>query len=95
MTLTNAIITAYCACAQCCGPHHANITSSGESPTPNYTIAGPRNLPLGTRCSINGHTYVVQDRTAKRFDGRFDIYFASHADAIKFGRQISNVTILP
>lgn len=94
MTITNAIITAYCACTNCCGPNATGLTAAGRPPVQGITIAGPRAFPLGTKVSINGHSYVVQDRTAKRYDGRWDIYFASHKEARNFGRRTNTVTII-
>ena len=36
-------------------------------------VACPRSLPLGTLVEIRGATYVCEDRTRRKFDGRFDI----------------------
>ena len=93
LVLTNVIITAYCICKLCCGPHATGLTASGSKPVQGITIAGPRNVQLGTRVVINGHTYVVQDRTARRFDGQWDIYLRSHKDAVKFGIKKGTVWI--
>lgn len=91
--MTN-IVTAYCACTLCCGPHAAGITASGVAPIAGITVAGPRRYPFGTRVLINGRTYTLQDRTARRHDGEWDIYFASHAAARQFGRRLLSVQIL-
>ena len=92
--MTN-ILTAYCACALCCGPSSSGLTASGLRPVQGVTVAGPRALPLGTKVNINGHTYVLQDRTARRFDGRWDIFFTNHAEARRFGKQYTtNLTII-
>ena len=93
-TITNAIVTAYCACTTCCGDQAASITASGVKPISGVTIAASRTLPIGTKVIINNHTYVVQDRLARRYDSRFDIYFDSHQDAKKFGKQTLNVKII-
>ena len=37
------------------------------------TVACPRLFSLGTIVEISGRKYVCEDRTAKRFRGRFDI----------------------
>ena len=94
MTITNAIITAYCACKVCCGPNAAGLAANGKPPTQGVTVAGPRAFPLGARITIGTNRYVLQDRTAKRFDGRWDIYFENHSDAKRFGKQTNNVRIL-
>lgn len=36
-------------------------------------VACPSVYPLGTQVAIDGKTYVCLDRTAAKFDGRFDI----------------------
>jgi 3D (Asp-Asp-Asp) domain-containing protein len=83
---TLATITAYCCCPICCGPHATGLAANGRPPVEGETCAGPRSLPLGTIVSIEGvGLRRVTDRTAKRFDGRFDIYFAEHQAAKAFG----------
>jgi len=37
---------------------------------------------------------IVQDRLAKRYDERFDVYMASHEDAKRFGKRKLKVTIV-
>ena len=91
--MTN-IVSAYCACTLCCGPHAAGITASGVAPAQGITVAGPRRYPFGTRVQIGTNIYTVQDRTARRHDGEWDIYFTSHAAARQFGRRLLTVRIL-
>lgn len=57
-------------------------------------MAAPRALHIGASVIIGGHTYTVQDRTATRYDGRFDIYFKSHAEARRFGIRTNQVTVI-
>lgn len=92
--ITNAVVTAYCACKLCCGPSAPNPTASGIMPVQGITIAGPRAFPLGTKVKISGltNTFILQDRTAKRFDGRWDIYLKSHDAALRFGKRTNTVT---
>jgi 3D (Asp-Asp-Asp) domain-containing protein len=84
MILTNAIITAYCV---------GTICANGRAPVAGLTVAAPRSIPLGTRVQIEGHWYRVDDRTNKRFDGRWDIYMTSKAKCLQYGKQYHNVTI--
>ena len=51
------------------------------------TVAAPRNVPLGTKVLIDGKPFTVEDRTARRFDGRWDVYFERHQDAKNFGKR--------
>ena len=94
ITLTNITLTGFCQCKKCCGPKAKGICADGHRPVQGITIAASRSIPLGTKVLINGHTYTVQDRLARRFDKRIDIYFNSHKDALHFGKQTNNVTVL-
>ena len=98
-------ITAYCCCDICCGPRkdllpskkgHSSkrLAANGKPPVEGVTCAGPRRLPLGTVVWIEGvGRRVVTDRTARRYDGRFDVYFNSHRDAKRFGIRQAKVKI--
>lgn len=93
--ISNAVLTAYCACRLCCGPNATGLTASGVRPTAGLTIAGPRSVPFGTVVYIPTiGRRVVQDRTARRFDGRWDVYFTRHADARRFGKRANTVYVL-
>lgn len=96
MNLTNVIVTAYCACRICCGPNADGVTAAGTKPKQGRTVAAPRSISFGTRVRIEGFntTFIVEDRTARRFDGRWDIFFAKHKDALKFGKQRLTITTL-
>ena len=81
-------VTAYCACKICCGKDAKGITAAGTRPMQGRTVAASRSIPMGTRIHIEGIGWrTVEDRLAKRFDGRVDVYFASHDAAKKFGKQ--------
>lgn len=89
-----ALITAYCACTVCCGPHAAGITASGKRPVQGVTIAAPRHVPMGTRVHVAGlGWFQVQDRLARRFDDRWDVYFKEHETARRFGLRRARVTV--
>jgi len=95
MTIS-AIVTAYCA-ASCCCPSPRQPTASGAWPREGVTVAAPRSVPLGTRVTIDGRPYVVQDRTARRWSraGRWDIFVNSHARAKQLGVRRVTITINP
>lgn len=91
--------TAYCACKRCCGKSDG-ITASGRKATENRTVA-VNWLRFGTRLLIDGKTYVVEDRGAvshfgskKKPKKRVDIYFLSHAEALRFGRRNVEVKVI-
>ncbi len=78
--------TAYCGCSKCCGKSDG-VTASGTKATQGRTIAAPSSFAFGTELVIDGHTYVVEDRGGSISGKRIDIYFESHSDAVKFGKQ--------
>ena len=87
--------TGYCPCARCCGVMGGTgITASGLTARQGVTVAASRSIPFGSRIVVNGRTFVVQDRLARRFDSRMDFFFNSHADAVAFGKRRLRVTIL-
>ena len=92
--ILTAIITAYCHCTICCGPNAKGINATGNKPQPNRSIAASRSIPFGSKVKIGSHTYTVDDRLAKRFDSRFDIYMRDHLKAKKFGIRTNQVTII-
>jgi 3D (Asp-Asp-Asp) domain-containing protein len=51
-------------------------------------------VPLGPRLEIEGvGVRIVQDRMAKRFTNRVDVYFWSHKTALKLGKR--NLKVKP
>lgn len=54
-------------------------------------VACPRKWKLGTQIEIDGKVYTCEDRTAKRYDGRIDIFQGykqeAYDKAIKYGIQ--------
>ena len=88
--LGNFTLTAYCSCEKCCGKwaQYAGLTASGAYCQEGVTVA-MGGVPFGTKLSINGHIYTVQDRGTPY--GHVDIYFASHSAALAFGLQHADV----
>lgn len=86
-------VTAYCPCAKCCGKWAGGPTASGKMPKAGVTVAGPRAFKLGTKVQIPGiGSRIIQDRLAKKFDDRIDLFCASHAEALKWGKRQLLVT---
>lgn len=92
---TAETITAYCTCNKCCGRNASGLAANGKPPVEGVTAAGPRRLSLGTKIKIEGvGIRTVNDRLAKRYDDRFDIYFTNHETAKQFGVKQLKVTVL-
>ena len=89
-------ITAYCACNKCCGKwSKTGTTSAGTKPVAGRTAAGPRYIPLGTVVYITGvGVRTIEDRTARRYDGRWEVYFNSHQSAKAFGKRELKVYVI-
>lgn len=84
-------LTAYCACAKCCGKTDG-ITASGTKATEGRTIAvDPTVIPYGTEVTINGNTYIAEDCGGAIDGNRIDVYFDSHSEAWDFGVQYADV----
>lgn len=86
-------VTAYCACAKCCG-WATGITASGARATANHTIAAPSTFSFGTKVVINGVTYTVEDRGGAIQGNRIDVYMDSHAEALQWGVRYLYVEVL-
>ena len=88
------VVTAYCPCRKCCGKTDG-ITASGVKAKQGVTVAADTRFPFGTKLEIDGKTYTVQDRGGAIIKGnRIDLFFNTHQQALNFGRQIKEVTIL-
>lgn len=85
------LTTGYCACASCCGKTNG-VTASGVVAKANHTIAADTGvLPFGTQVVINGQVYTVEDRGGAIRGNRIDIYFASHQEALIYGKRYVKV----
>ncbi|HPU97445.1 MAG TPA: 3D domain-containing protein [Candidatus Hydrogenedentes bacterium] len=68
-------------------PKKVGITASGEKARPG-TIAAHKKYPFGTVMYVPGYGYgTVQDRGGALGEDHIDVYFKSHGDALKWGRQ--------
>ena len=96
--------TAFCPCGQCCGIYAYNrpkdengndivYGASGQVLTPRKSVAvDPSIIPFGTVLIIDGEEYIAQDTGG--FHGyHLDFYFATHDEALAFGRQTKDVYI--
>lgn len=83
-------ITAYCGCSRCSSGN--NRTASGTVPTQGRTIAADTSiLPYGTQVVIGGAVYTVEDCGSGVRGNHIDIFFATHEQALAFGRRTMQV----
>ena len=88
-------ITAYCNCSQCCGKWSGGPTASGTIPTAGRTIAvDPNVIPLGSKVTIDGHTYIAEDTGSAIKGNKIDMFFSSHQEALNWGVKYKDVNIV-
>lgn len=69
------------------------VTASGTTVRPG--VVATNFLPFGTVVSIDGKEYIVEDRMNSRYSGYYmDIWFPSTSQALEFGRQKMDITIV-
>lgn len=86
-------VTAYCPCMKCCGKTNG-ITASGTKATAGRTIATDGKFAFGTKLSINGTTYIVEDRGGAIKGNKIDLYFNTHAEALAWGVKYLPVEVV-
>ncbi|NIK67912.1 3D domain-containing protein [Paenibacillus sp. BK720] len=95
------LITAYTAGYESTQKHKGEpgygITASGTTVKQGRTIsADPRVLPIGTRVKIEGlqATYTVEDTGGAIKGNHIDLYYDELDDALDWGRQHCEVTVI-
>jgi 3D (Asp-Asp-Asp) domain-containing protein len=94
-------VTAYCPCKKCCGPRAQGITASGKRVNFNggLFVAADKNVfAFNTMLEIpgyaSGRAVPVLDRGGAIKGNKLDVFFPSHAEALKWGRQRIAVTVV-
>ena len=94
-------VTAYCPCKKCCGPKAQGITASGKRINFNdgFFVAADKDVfDFHTRLQIpgyaNGRPVPVLDRGGAIKGNKLDVFFPTHAEAVKWGRQKIAVTVV-
>lgn len=93
-------VTAYCPCPKCCGENAQGITASGHDVSYNnshFVAADTEVLPFGTKLVIPGYTGApveVIDRGGAIKGNKLDVFFPTHEEALQWGRQFLDVTVV-
>jgi 3D (Asp-Asp-Asp) domain-containing protein len=93
-------VTAYCPCKKCCGENAQGITASGHDISYNdsrFVAADTDRLPFGTKLMIPGyHAAPVEviDRGGAIKGHKLDVFYPTHEEALQWGRQWVNVTVV-
>ena len=89
-------VTAYCPGSCCCGAWADGITASG-SKADHPLVAAPKSIAFGTRLRIpgyaNGQWVKVEDRGGAIKEGKMDVLFQTHQEALNWGVQNLDVEI--
>ena len=76
-------------------PGNGHYTYGGTYLRKGIIAVDPTVIPLGTRVFIPGYGYAIADDIGGAIKGnRIDMAFASHGEAMDFGRQQVTVYIL-
>ena len=86
-------VTAYCACAKCCGKT-TGYTASGAKASAGHTVAASSQYSYGTKMIINGKEYTVEDRGGAITGNRIDIFMNSHSEALAWGVKYLPVEVI-
>jgi 3D (Asp-Asp-Asp) domain-containing protein len=97
----NALVTAYCPCAKCCGTQSPGITSIGKSAWTTGLAADPLKLEYGTKVLVDGYGLSVVDDTGGamrrhwRRDGilHIDVRMTYHYEARQWGKRYMRLKI--
>ena len=94
-------VTAYCACTKCCGPRARGLTASGKPVSYNggrFVAADTRLLKFNTKLLVPGYAggrpVEVLDRGGAIKGNKLDVFFDSHQEARRWGRQWLVVTVV-
>jgi 3D (Asp-Asp-Asp) domain-containing protein len=93
-------VTAYCPCKKCCGENAQGLTASGHEISYNqsrFVAADTDLLPFGTKLMIPGYgTTAVEviDRGGAIKGNKLDVFFPTHEEALQWGRQWVDVTVV-
>jgi len=85
-------VTAYCPCSKCCGKWADGVTASGHKiKLGDRFVAAPRSIPFGTVIVVpgynNGQPVRVEDVGGAITEGRLDVFFDTHQEALNWGVQ--------
>ena len=94
-------VTAYCACTKCCGPRARGVTASGKRVNYNggrFVAADTRLLKFSTKLIVpryaSGQPVEVIDRGGAIKGNKLDVFFDSHQEARRWGRQWLVVSVV-
>ncbi|WP_141434209.1 G5 and 3D domain-containing protein [Bacillus sp. 03113] len=87
--------TAYTASCNGCSGTTATGINLKSNPNAKVIAVDPKVIPLGTKVYVEGYGYAIAADTGGAIDGhKIDVFFASKADAYRWGRKKVKIKIL-
>jgi len=86
--IIQAVTTAYT-----CEGQSTCINAMGKQPEAGRSIACPRRIAKTAIALIGGNAFTCDDRLARKYDNRFDIYKDTLKEAKAYGKQIRTVEV--
>jgi 3D (Asp-Asp-Asp) domain-containing protein/LysM repeat protein len=87
--------TAYTASCEGCSGVTATGIDLNQNPNQKVIAVDPNVIPLGTKVYVEGYGEAIAGDTGGAIKGnKIDLYMPHHSDAVSWGRQTVNVTIL-
>ena len=93
------LVTGYCPGECCCGDHADGLTATGEDAQNPGVAVDPELIRLGARLDIPGYGELrgwwspADDVGGKIKGNRIDVRFASHREAIEWGKKLLKVRV--
>ena len=93
-------VTAYCPCTKCCGENAQGITASGHDISYNnsrFVAADTERPPLRHQAGhprLHRRPVEVIDRGGAIKGNKLDVFFPTHDEALQWGRQFLDVTVV-
>src|SRR5581483_3216903 len=88
------LVTAYCPCPKCCGPHAHGLTASGKPISFNggqFVAADTKLFKFGTMLEIPGYAdgkpVEVVDKGGAIKGNHLDVFFPTHEQAREWGKK--------
>ena len=72
------------------------VTATGTVPRPGVISVDPKVIPLGTLLYVEGYGYGRAEDTGGVIKGdKLDLFFETEEEAIRWGRQLVRVEVIP
>ncbi len=89
------VATAYDGCYECNKPYYGYPSYIGLPLARGIVAVDPKVIPMGTRLYVEGYGNAIAADQGNAIKGnRIDLFFDTHAEALRYGMKTVKVTIL-